>query len=169
MEHHGNIPWHNQQQLESTRWINLLLNLQHQLKLEREGTKSHQFMFAHKLVPRPPRHWALAQTAKTLSFHIFRISVCRNHRKSRKRKEQFAGRLHRRIEPDIRSNFCPESDERNRLRPPRTLDSKGNAERKRKTPKFGLSCKSHLLTRVEFGALYCKLFTTSIQFHIVIS
>jgi hypothetical protein len=26
-------------------------------------------MFAHKLVPRPLRHWALARMAKTLSFH----------------------------------------------------------------------------------------------------
>ncbi len=60
------IPWHSQQQLESTIWINLLLNLK-----EKGQRKSHQFMFAHKLVPRHLRHWALTQMAKTLSFHKY--------------------------------------------------------------------------------------------------
>jgi len=51
----------------------LLLNIQNQLNLEREGTtESQQFMSAHKLVPRHLSHKTSARMAKALSFHNMR-------------------------------------------------------------------------------------------------
>jgi len=60
--------------LNQQRWINLLLDLQNQLNVEREGTtrvNTQQVMSAYSLVPRHPSHWTLARMAKSLSFHIW--------------------------------------------------------------------------------------------------
>jgi hypothetical protein len=61
-------------------------------------------------------------------WNEFCFLVHRSCRKGWKRKKQFVGRPRRRIEPDIRRNFCPKPDQRNRIRPARTLDSKRNCE-----------------------------------------
>jgi hypothetical protein len=54
----------------ATRCIILLLNLQNKLDIKERGQRRcHRFMFAHKLVPHLLSQHALAQMAKTLSFH----------------------------------------------------------------------------------------------------
>jgi hypothetical protein len=53
----------------ATRCINLLLNLQNNLDIKEKGQRSHQFMFAHKLVPHLSSQLALPRMTNTLSFH----------------------------------------------------------------------------------------------------